>query len=222
MPKLNQQGQAVVEYALLLIVAVALAIALSRSFFQPVRKWTDFYLNTYIACLLDYGVLPESASTTASDCQRKAIEAGIATQNNNQNVYKQNSSGDSVKKRATLAEAIRARQATQRRNESPSPQNLWTVSRKERLDLGPHKEAGEFSASSDFRSISIKSRFVTERTKRFEFAPPPPKNTASVEREENGFNFWSVFRISVIIAIIIAMIFVVGLQLSKISQNENE
>ncbi len=126
-PRLNQTGQAVTEYILILIIALAIIIVVSDRVFTPVKKWTDYYLGTYTACLLDYGVLPGDSGGTLSECQQQAIGAGMTGSGSSaDNGDKKSGSDDanSAKKSAADAEAARANAALRRNsNNRGSAQN---------------------------------------------------------------------------------------------------
>lgn len=54
----NEQGQALLEYVLVLVVSVALVMALAYQVFTPFRDFLKSYMGDYIACLLETGELP--------------------------------------------------------------------------------------------------------------------------------------------------------------------
>jgi hypothetical protein len=47
-----------VEYILIIVVVLALATIMMNKFFKPFQKWADYFIGTYIECLLDQGQLP--------------------------------------------------------------------------------------------------------------------------------------------------------------------
>ena len=66
----SDSGQAIVEYILILVVVITLALALMTRFSKPFAKWAQFYIGDYIECLLDQGELPALGGTnTVSDCE---------------------------------------------------------------------------------------------------------------------------------------------------------
>lgn len=63
----NQNGQALVEYVLVLVVSVALVIALATQIFTPFRDFLKSYMGDYVACLLETGELPSLGNETTAD-----------------------------------------------------------------------------------------------------------------------------------------------------------
>lgn len=55
--KSNQNGQAAVEYVLLLVVIVSLIIGMTKVF-STLEKGVNKYIGDYITCLMEYGELP--------------------------------------------------------------------------------------------------------------------------------------------------------------------
>lgn len=80
----NQDGQALVEYLLVLVVSVALVIALATQIFTPFRDFLKSYMGDYIACLLETGELPSLGNETteellaAEGCNAKFESATLA------------------------------------------------------------------------------------------------------------------------------------------------
>ena len=69
----SDSGQALVEYILILVVVITLAIALMTRFSKPFAKWAQFYIGDYIECLLDQGELPAlGGSNAVTDCEPKS------------------------------------------------------------------------------------------------------------------------------------------------------
>jgi hypothetical protein len=54
----SQSGQALVEYVLLLAVAVTLILGLMTQIYRPFGDWLNNYMGAYLECLLDAGELP--------------------------------------------------------------------------------------------------------------------------------------------------------------------
>jgi len=65
----DQRGQSIVEYTLLLVVVIAIAVAAGVRLFKPASQWVDFYLGTYTQCLLDSGQLPKIAGGNPQECE---------------------------------------------------------------------------------------------------------------------------------------------------------
>lgn len=66
---LNERGQGIVEYILLIVVVLMIATALSLRLFKPANEWMKNYIGDYIECLLDQGELPSlGGQDTVSDC----------------------------------------------------------------------------------------------------------------------------------------------------------
>ncbi|ODS51116.1 MAG: hypothetical protein ABS42_00080 [Bdellovibrio sp. SCN 50-8] len=67
----NSGGQGVVEYILLIVVVIAIALAVSARLFQPFNDWAKNYIGDYIYCLLDQGELPALGGEEAvSECDK--------------------------------------------------------------------------------------------------------------------------------------------------------
>lgn len=62
----NQSGQAGIEYILILLVIVALAMML-RQLYEPLRLWTDRHFSAYLSCLLEVGELPQFAGEVCNE-----------------------------------------------------------------------------------------------------------------------------------------------------------
>lgn len=56
------KGQATLEITLLIVVAVGLLLLFSAKIYTPMGQFTKAYMGDYLACLLDYGVLPQLGS----------------------------------------------------------------------------------------------------------------------------------------------------------------
>ncbi len=69
----QQQGQALVEYVLLLVVTVSLLLALVYQIFRPFQSFVKSYMGDYTACLLETGELPSLGN---QDSQDKLSEEG--------------------------------------------------------------------------------------------------------------------------------------------------
>jgi hypothetical protein len=63
----SQNGQALVEYVLVLVVSVALVMALAAQVFTPFRDFLKAYMGDYIACLLETGELPSLGNESTKD-----------------------------------------------------------------------------------------------------------------------------------------------------------
>ena len=74
----SERGQGIVEYILLLVVVLTLAFLLANRFFQPFQKWVNYYLGSYVECLLDQGELPgQGGENGIQDCEfQNPFEAG--------------------------------------------------------------------------------------------------------------------------------------------------
>lgn len=58
----GEQGQAVIEYVLLLVIVVGLIIALSTQIIEPLGKFVENYMGKYVQCILETGELPAFGS----------------------------------------------------------------------------------------------------------------------------------------------------------------
>lgn len=59
----NNNGQAIVEYILLVVVMLTIAYGLGRHFFSPLQKYGSAVFTSTIACALEYGQLPADITT---------------------------------------------------------------------------------------------------------------------------------------------------------------
>jgi hypothetical protein len=67
----DPKGQGVVEYILLIVVILAIALIIMERLFKPMNKWAKNYIGDYIYCLLDQGELPSLGGTeTTRDCDQ--------------------------------------------------------------------------------------------------------------------------------------------------------
>lgn len=80
----NNQGQALIEYVLMLIITVALVLALISQVFKPFGEFIDNYMGKYVGCLLEYGELPTLNSSTPSaadedsECNKRFANGTLA------------------------------------------------------------------------------------------------------------------------------------------------
>lgn len=75
----NQRGASLVEYMLLMVVTLALVKLLSTSFAQPMNKFLNAYMGSYVQCLLEFGELPSlGGETTTGECNARFEPATLA------------------------------------------------------------------------------------------------------------------------------------------------
>lgn len=76
---LNNRGQAMVEYVLILIITVSLILALVTQIFKPLQGFLQSYMGDYVACLLETGELPslgsDEANPATEECNAKFDKA---------------------------------------------------------------------------------------------------------------------------------------------------
>ena len=90
------RGQGTLEFVLLIVVAVTLVLALASQFFKPFKKYADYYLGSYVECLLDEGELPTlgnegstlDCGTPPSDFANAAAAEAAAAKSNAANASK--------------------------------------------------------------------------------------------------------------------------------------
>lgn len=68
-PSLNSRGQGMVEYILVVVVVITMAIIIGYRLFKPFNQWANHYIGSYVECLLDYGELPRLGGEEASNMQ---------------------------------------------------------------------------------------------------------------------------------------------------------
>lgn len=101
-----EQGQAVTEYVLILLVTVALLVSLSLIMFKPFSKWLENYMGAYLQCLLDAGELPSlgyenDGSVCNDDYQPLTAFGGRPPKSESEkNASKASKEGDSNKDRS--------------------------------------------------------------------------------------------------------------------------
>ncbi len=77
----NNQGQALIEYVLMLVIIVSLVLMLMTQIFKPFGDFIQSYMGSYVGCLLEYGELPSlgypepSEVDDDSECNKK-FQAG--------------------------------------------------------------------------------------------------------------------------------------------------
>lgn len=71
---LNENGQAVVEYILLIVVVISLVFGVKKAF-SHVDDFISHYIGDYVTCLMEYGELP-SLGVAAADQKRHLDGSG--------------------------------------------------------------------------------------------------------------------------------------------------
>ena len=56
--RLNQKGQGMIEYILLLFITVTMILLAMANLFKPMQNFLKNFMGTYVACLLTSGELP--------------------------------------------------------------------------------------------------------------------------------------------------------------------
>src|SRR5687768_9585757 len=76
---MNQRGQAIVEYILVLVVVVALIIGALSQLNEGFRQYTENLFGGYIECLIETGELPtlHSANPGTTECTPPEFTAEI-------------------------------------------------------------------------------------------------------------------------------------------------
>ena len=67
----QSHGQATVESVLLIALTVFIVLSLMVMFFQPLNKWLDNYMGSYVTCLIDVGELPNLGAGTEGECDSR-------------------------------------------------------------------------------------------------------------------------------------------------------
>lgn len=75
---MNQRGQAVIEYILLLVVIVSLVTLASVRLFKPFQNYFNS-IGNYVGCLLEFGELPSLGSETTVQFQENIKDATNAS-----------------------------------------------------------------------------------------------------------------------------------------------
>tara|TARA_B110001454_G_scaffold219198_1_gene251598 strand:+ start:177498 stop:178412 length:915 start_codon:yes stop_codon:yes gene_type:complete len=84
--RLNQKGQGMVEYLLLLFITVTMILLAMANLFKPMQNFLQNFMGTYVACLLTSGELPAiRVENTMKDTESKcsfSLTGGKATAGN--------------------------------------------------------------------------------------------------------------------------------------------
>lgn len=73
----SEKGQGLVEYILLLVVVVTIALTFMNLFFKPYAKWASQHIGSYVECLLDQGELPGLGGANGiKDCDLESAGFG--------------------------------------------------------------------------------------------------------------------------------------------------
>lgn len=56
--RLNQKGQGMIEYILLLVITISMILLAMANLFKPMQNFLQNFMGTYVACLLTSGELP--------------------------------------------------------------------------------------------------------------------------------------------------------------------
>lgn len=104
----NRQGQAIIEYILILVVSLSLVLTVSVQIFTPLKFFLKDFMGTYVQCLLETGELPamggtskikdDSCTATWKKARQSAGLSPESAQNSSQSSSSKNSSekeGDS-------------------------------------------------------------------------------------------------------------------------------
>lgn len=72
----SSQGQAIVEYILLIVVSITLVIGVATKLITPLRDFMQNYAGAYVECLLETGDLPSFLTTNPnSECTIEKMKA---------------------------------------------------------------------------------------------------------------------------------------------------
>jgi len=66
---LNNSGQAIIEYVLMLIISVSLILTLVTQIFKPMEKYMQAFMGDYVQCLLETGALPSFGGDSVPNAQ---------------------------------------------------------------------------------------------------------------------------------------------------------
>lgn len=84
-----------IEYILLIVIIIAIALAISARLFKPFNEWAKNYIGDYIYCLLDEGELPGlGGPETVEECD-KGFDAFTAAAGRPSSSSKDNNNGSS-------------------------------------------------------------------------------------------------------------------------------
>lgn len=105
----NENGQAIVEYTLILLVSVSLVLALSMQIFQPLQSFLKDYMGEYTSCLLETGELPsfggsQGGGAGAPVCQYQKFAGGLASAGQSGNQSGSSNSGKSTSRGSSSSE----------------------------------------------------------------------------------------------------------------------
>ncbi len=75
---IDESGQAVIEYILVLTVVVSMVLGGLYQLNDAFRVWADSYFGDYLACLLESGELPSLGGAGGSECTQLYKEFSLA------------------------------------------------------------------------------------------------------------------------------------------------
>jgi hypothetical protein len=75
---IEESGQAVIEYILVLTVVVSMVLGSLYQLNDAFRVWADSYFGDYLACLLESGELPSLGGAGGSECTQLYKEFSLA------------------------------------------------------------------------------------------------------------------------------------------------
>lgn len=72
----NARGQAMIEYLLMLVIAVTIVIAFAMALFKPLGEFVDAINRSYLQCLLETGELPALKNDSQMSCPPPKLTTG--------------------------------------------------------------------------------------------------------------------------------------------------
>jgi hypothetical protein len=199
----GQQGQALIEYLLMLVMVVILIVGLALALFEPLNNFLANLNKGYIQCLLETGELPKMTSESTATCELpkltlKNLDGSSQSQNNGNNKNKsENQKGESSSadgSSGTDADKNKADQSNSgpalKNRKSSMIRNGMRTNGTARPELGGDKTTNipvdDFKAGEGFVSTNAAGRIGRDRqkTKRIDLSGITEYDRRKIEREQ--------------------------------------
>lgn len=198
---LENHGQAMIEYLLMLVVIVILILGLTMAVFKPLSTFITQLNKTYIQCLLETGELPRVGTDTEAVCdaeipkfQTNNLDGSAVDPDNpkgaNQNENQRGESSSADGSTGNEASSGGGGGSTAGNRKSSMIRSAMRSKGKARPELGAGKttnipvdefNAGEGFASNSMGAISVSGK---RRTKKMDLSGLTEFDRKKVEREQ--------------------------------------
>jgi hypothetical protein len=156
-----------VEYILLIVIVISLALAVSAALFKPFDKWAKNYIGEYIYCLLDESELPSlGGEGSVSECQSEFAEYTFASGRPPRNADG-DSDGSSADRDAASGGRSRLNRASAAGDSSGAGGNSIGRNRRSVMNLGSGFDNGNAAAGS--KQTDLTGQFAGSKNNRGSF-----------------------------------------------------